>query len=62
VPLLLLGQGIKPGQYLEPASPADVAPTLAFLSGITLAAAEGRVLNEALLPASAAAPAQAPKK
>jgi len=55
VPLLLLGQGIKPGQYLEPASPADVAPTLAFLSGITLAAAEGRVLNEALLPASAQA-------
>jgi predicted AlkP superfamily pyrophosphatase or phosphodiesterase len=64
VPLFLLGQGIKPGQYLEAASPVDIAPTLAFLSGITLAAAEGRVLNEALLPAGAsgAAPAPAVKK
>jgi hypothetical protein len=60
VPLFLLGQGIKAGQYLEASSPADIAPTLAFLSGITLAAAEGRVLNEALLPAGASSPAPAP--
>jgi hypothetical protein len=48
VPLLLMGKGIAPGEYLEPASPADVAPTLAFLSGVTLPGAQGRVLTEAL--------------
>ena len=49
VPLLLMGKGIAPGEYLEPASPADVAPTLAFLSGVTLPGAQGRVLTEALV-------------
>jgi predicted AlkP superfamily pyrophosphatase or phosphodiesterase len=48
VPMFLLGQGIKPGQYLSAATPVDIAPTLAFLCGITLSAADGRVLNEAL--------------
>jgi predicted AlkP superfamily pyrophosphatase or phosphodiesterase len=62
VPLFLLGQGIKAGQYLQAASPVDIAPTLAFLSGITLAAAEGRVLNEALLPIPVAAAVQPAKK
>jgi predicted AlkP superfamily pyrophosphatase or phosphodiesterase len=62
VPLFLLGQGIKAGQYLEPASPVDIAPTLAFLSGITLAAAEGRVLNEAVQPLPVAAAVQPAKK
>lgn len=50
VPLLLFGYGIQQGQYLEPAAPIDVAPTLAFLSGITLPDATGRVLTEALTP------------
>ncbi len=50
VPIFLLGQGIRRGQYLGDASPVDIAPTLAFLMGITLPAADGRVLNEALLP------------
>ena len=49
VPLLLMGKGIAPGEYLEPASPADVAPTLAFLAGVTLPGAQGRVLTEALV-------------
>ncbi len=49
VPIFLMGQGIKRGQYLGDAAPIDVAPTLAFLLGITLPAADGRVLNEALL-------------
>ena len=40
--------GIKPGKYEQPASPADVAPTLAALSGTALPNAEGRVLKEAL--------------
>jgi len=43
-----MGKGIAAGEYLEPASPTDVAPTLAFLSGITLPRAQGRVLREAL--------------
>jgi predicted AlkP superfamily pyrophosphatase or phosphodiesterase len=48
VPLFLLGRGIKPGHYLDPAEPVDIAPTLAFLCGITLPAADGRVLHEAM--------------
>ena len=48
VPILLMGSGIEPGEYLSPVSPADVAPTLAFLTGITLPRSEGRVLTEAL--------------
>jgi len=48
VPVLLMGRGIRPGEYLTPATPADIAPTLAFLCGITLARSDGRVLAEAL--------------
>jgi arylsulfatase A-like enzyme len=48
VPVILMGQGIKPGEYMNAASPADIAPTLAYLCGITLARADGRVLAEAL--------------
>ena len=48
VPLFLMGPRIAPGEYLQPASPADIAPTLAYLSGITLPRAQGRVLGEAV--------------
>jgi hypothetical protein len=48
VPLLLMGASIKPGQYLQPATPADIAPTLASICSIALPNAEGRVLREAL--------------
>jgi len=48
VPVVLYGAGIRPGEYLQPATPADIAPTLAFLAGVTLAAPDGRVLAEAL--------------
>lgn len=48
VPILFLGRGIKPGRYAQPATPADIAPTLARLCGITLPNAEGRVLAEAV--------------
>ena len=51
VPVILMGYGIKPGEYFSEATPADIAPTLALLSGITLAHADGRVLAEALQPA-----------
>ncbi len=48
VPILLMGTGIRPGDYLAAVSPADIAPTLALLAGVTLPRAEGRVLVEAL--------------
>ena len=48
--MILFGFGIKKGEYLEEAAPIDLAPTLAFLSGITLPDAMGRVLTEALVP------------
>ena len=50
VPIVLFGAGIRPGEYLRTASPADIAPTLAFLCGVTLADADGEVLVEALAP------------
>lgn len=65
VPVILMGPGIKSGEYLSAATPADIAPTLALLCGITLAKADGRVLSEALqLPQTAKASdsAIAPKK
>lgn len=48
VPVILFGQGIKPGEYLSPITPADIAPTLASLAGITLPQSDGRILIEAL--------------
>jgi predicted AlkP superfamily pyrophosphatase or phosphodiesterase len=50
VPLILMGTGIKPGVYMRPVSPADVSPTLATISGITLAHSEGSPLIEAIRP------------
>ena len=48
VPLLLRGHGVRPGRYTGRVSPADIAPTLAHVAGITLPKAEGRVLREAI--------------
>jgi predicted AlkP superfamily pyrophosphatase or phosphodiesterase len=48
VPVILMGAGIRPGKYYDSATPADIAPTLAALCGITLAARDGRTLREAL--------------
>ena len=48
VPLILMGETITPGEYLEPVSPLDIAPTLAFMVGVVLPQAQGRVLTEAL--------------
>jgi predicted AlkP superfamily pyrophosphatase or phosphodiesterase len=48
VPLLFTGAGIKPGIYREPATPADLAPTVAALFGASLPHAEGRVLRAAI--------------
>jgi predicted AlkP superfamily pyrophosphatase or phosphodiesterase len=49
VPTIIMGQGLKPGRYLEAASPADIAPTLAALLGVlSPSSATGRVLIEAI--------------
>jgi len=48
VPVLLMGFGIQPGQYFQPVTPADIAPTFAALCGITLASRDGQVLSEAV--------------
>ena len=45
VPILFFGHGIKRGTYQQAASPADVAPTLAALAGISLSKAEGHPLS-----------------
>jgi len=50
VPILLMGWGIHRGQYFRSVTPADIAPTLAALCGITLAPRDGHVLFEALAP------------
>lgn len=48
VPVVFFGRVIKPGKYASAVSPADVAPTLAKIAGITLPDAEGHALTEAL--------------
>ena len=48
VPLLFMGHGIQPGVYYAPATPEDIAPTLAELCGITLSSRDGRILGEIL--------------
>ena len=49
VPTIIMGAGVAPGRYLEPASPADIAPTLSALLRITAPTnSTGRVLIEAL--------------
>jgi predicted AlkP superfamily pyrophosphatase or phosphodiesterase len=48
VPVLFMGFGIQHGQYFQPITPADIAPTLAALCGITLSSRDGHVLAEAL--------------
>jgi arylsulfatase A-like enzyme len=49
VPMIIMGAGVNPGQYLQPASPADIAPTLSALLGVTApSSATGRVLLEAI--------------
>lgn len=52
VPILLIGFGIRPGEYWNAATPADIAPTLAALCGVTLSSRDGHVLSEALQPSA----------
>jgi hypothetical protein len=48
VPILFMGYGIQPGEYHGEVTPADIAPTLASLCGVTLAPRDGHVLAQAL--------------
>jgi len=48
VPIVFLGPAFKPGRYALVVTPADIAPTLAFLAGVTMPKAEGSVLRPAL--------------
>jgi arylsulfatase A-like enzyme len=49
IPLILMGPGIKAGEYKNPVILNDLAPTLATLAGIGIPAkAAGRVLKEVL--------------
>ncbi|MBP6716122.1 MAG: alkaline phosphatase family protein [Acidobacteria bacterium] len=49
VPIIFMGTGIRAGRYAMSATPADIAPTLAHLAGVTLPHADGRVLGEAIV-------------
>jgi predicted AlkP superfamily pyrophosphatase or phosphodiesterase len=48
VPILLMGWGVRRGEYFREVTPADIAPTLAALCGITLAPRDGHILHEAI--------------
>jgi arylsulfatase A-like enzyme len=56
VPIVFMGRGVKPGRYMQAVTPADVAPTLAALSGVTLPKAEGHVLRMAVTVAPGGRP------
>ena len=48
VPVVFMGAGTVPGRHPAAASPADIAPTLAFLLRLTMTTADGRVLTDAV--------------
>jgi predicted AlkP superfamily pyrophosphatase or phosphodiesterase len=48
VPIILMGRGIRSGDYRDAVTPADVAPSLAALTGVTMTRAQGQVLHAAL--------------
>lgn len=49
VPVIIMGSGVTPGRYLNAATPADIAPTLARLLRVQAPSnAVGRVLLEAI--------------
>jgi predicted AlkP superfamily pyrophosphatase or phosphodiesterase len=45
VPLLFVGFGVRPGRYQDAATPADLAPTLAAIAGVSMPGVEGHVLQ-----------------
>lgn len=53
VPVVFMGGGIRAAKFPRPASPADIAPTLAKLIGVTMKSVQGRALDEVLSPSAA---------
>ena len=52
IPLILMGERIKAGEYFDPVALNDLAPTLATLLRVEIPnGSSGRVLREAVLPA-----------
>ncbi len=52
VPLIIMGGGVAPGSYLQAATPADIAPTLAAVLGVQAPSnTVGRVLIEGIAAA-----------
>ncbi len=47
VPVIFMGAAFKSGRYTAPASPADLAPTLASLINLPMSDIDGRVLTDA---------------
>jgi predicted AlkP superfamily pyrophosphatase or phosphodiesterase len=52
VPIVFFGKHIKAGKYDRPATPADIAPTIAHLLGVRLPQAQGAVLADVIAPAA----------
>jgi predicted AlkP superfamily pyrophosphatase or phosphodiesterase len=49
VPLIIMGHGVAAGRYAQPATPADIAPTLASILRVQVPSnSVGRVLLEGL--------------
>jgi predicted AlkP superfamily pyrophosphatase or phosphodiesterase len=44
VPVIFFGAGVTPGVFDTPATPADIAPTLAAIAGVRFEATDGKVL------------------
>lgn len=52
VPIIFFGPGIRSGRYDDAATPADIAPTLARIFGVTMPKATGRPIRAVLNRAS----------
>jgi predicted AlkP superfamily pyrophosphatase or phosphodiesterase len=48
VPVILYGADVRSGRYTQPATPADVTPTLASVAKVAIAPTDGRILREAV--------------
>jgi hypothetical protein len=48
VPVLFFGASVRAGRYTQPATPADLMPTLAHVAKVKIAKTDGRVLKAAI--------------
>jgi hypothetical protein len=56
VPVIFFGGGVTAGQLHDTVTPADIAPTLARITGIELKGTDGRPLPTGSAPATGATP------